>query len=72
MRLCDCVEQKNRVKIGNAWEKKNAEFKRCVGRPERGTPLHTWQMHQLSNGAVNLNAKIQKEKAENEEGTVWR
>ena len=72
VKLCDCVEQKNRVKIGNTWEKKYAEFIICMGRPERGTPLHTWQMHQLSNGAGNLNAKIQKEKAENEEGTVWR
>jgi hypothetical protein len=28
-------------KIGNAWEKKYAELKRCVEMPEKGTPLHT-------------------------------
>ena len=39
--------------------------------PEKGTPLFNWQMNQLSNGASSLNAKIRKEKAENEEGTVW-
>ena len=33
--------------------------------------LYNWQMHQLGNGAASLNAKIRKEKAENEEGTVW-
>ena len=27
--------------INNAWEKKYAEFKRCVEMPEKGTPLHT-------------------------------
>ena len=42
-----------------------------MGIPERGTPLYTWQYNQLSNGAGSLNAKIRKEKAENEEGTVW-
>ena len=26
MKLSDCVVQKNRAKIGNAWEKKYAEF----------------------------------------------
>jgi hypothetical protein len=39
--------------------------------PEKGTPLHTWKMHQLSNGAGSLNAKMRKERAENEEVTVW-
>jgi hypothetical protein len=29
------------------------------------------QMNQLSNGASSLNARIRKEKAENEEGTIW-
>ena len=33
--------------------------------PEKGTPLYNWQMHQLSNGAGSLNAKIRKELAEN-------
>ena len=42
-----------------------------MGIPERGTPLYTWQNNQLSNGAGSLNVKIRKEKAENEEGTVW-
>ena len=28
-------------------------------------------MHQLSNGSKGLDAKIQNEIAENEEGTVW-
>jgi len=69
VKLCDCVEQKNCVKIGNAWEKKYAEFKICVGRPERGTPLFNWQMRQLSNGADSLNAKIRKEIEKNEGST---
>jgi hypothetical protein len=34
----DCVEQMNRAKIGNTWERKFVEFKRCVEMPERGTP----------------------------------
>ncbi len=60
--------EKNRKKIGNAWEKKYAEFKSYDGMPERGTPLHTWQKNQLSNTHVScLNAKIRKELEENEE-----
>ena len=51
VKLCDCVEQLNRAKIGNAWERKFVEFKRCVGMPEIGTPLYNWQQNQLSNGA---------------------
>jgi hypothetical protein len=31
--------------MGIAWEKKYAEFKRCVEMPEKGTPLHTWQQN---------------------------
>ena len=59
-------------KIGNTWEKKYAEFKRCVEMPEKGTPLHNWQKSQLSNTHDScLNAKIQKELAENE-GSIWR
>jgi hypothetical protein len=58
-------------KIGNTWEEKYDEFKRCVEMPKRGTPLNNWQSQHLSNGAGSLNAKIRKEKAENEEGTVW-
>ncbi len=69
--LADCVEQKNRPKIGNAWERKFDEFKRCVGMPEIGTPPRTWQLHQLSNGAASLNAKIREELAENKGSTIW-
>ena len=59
-------------KIGNTWEKKYAEFKRCVEMPEKGTPLHTWQLNQLSNTHDScLNAKIRKEIEENE-GSIWR
>ena len=70
----DCIEQKNCTKIGNAWEEKYDEFESYDGMPERGTPLHNynWQQNQLSNTHDgSLNAKIRKEKAENEEGTVW-
>jgi Zn ribbon nucleic-acid-binding protein len=70
--LADCVEQKNRSKIGNAWERKYDEFKRCVGMPKKGTPLHNWQGKQLRNGASSLNVKIRKEEAENKGSTVWR
>ncbi len=66
VKLSDCVEQKNHVKISNGWEKKYAEFKRCVEMPEKETLLHTWQQNQLSNRAGSLNAKIQKEIKENE------
>jgi len=67
VKLVDCVEQKNRAKIGNAWEEKYTEFKSYDGMPEKGTPLHTWQKSQLSNTHdCCLNAKIQKELAENE------
>ena len=59
------------TKMGIAWEKKYAEFKRCVEMPEKGTPLHTWQQNQLSNRAGSLNAKIQKEIKENEGSIKW-
>jgi hypothetical protein len=39
--------------------------------PERGTPLHTWQNNQLSNGSKGLNAKIWKEIEENEGNAIW-
>ena len=48
--LSDCIEQKNRTKIGNVWERKYDEFESYDGMPEIGTPLYTWQMNQLSNG----------------------
>jgi hypothetical protein len=70
--LADCVEQKNRANIGNAWERKFNEFKRCVGMPKKGTSLHYWQKNLLSNGASSLNAKIRKENEENEGRFVWR
>ena len=71
MKLSDCVEQKNREKISNAWEKKYAEFKSYDGMKEKGTTLHTWQKNQLSNGPVSLNAKIRKELAENKGSSIW-
>jgi hypothetical protein len=72
VKLSDCVEQKNRVKMGIAWEEKYAEFESYDGMPEKGTPLYNWQMNQLSNGHAScLNAKIRKEYAENK-GSIWR
>jgi hypothetical protein len=67
--LAYCIEQKNCAKIGNAWVRKFDAFKRCVRMPKKGTPLHNWQQNQLS---YSLNAKIQKEEAENKGTTVWR
>ena len=67
VKLFDCVEQKNRAKIGNAWEEKFAEFKSYNGMPKKGTLLYNWQQNQLSNTHPScLNAKIQNELAENE------
>ena len=71
MKLSDCVEQMNHVKIGNTWERKFIEFKRCVEMPERGTTLYNWQVYQLSNGANSLNAKIREEIEENKGSTEW-
>ena len=51
VRLFDCVEQKNRTKIGNAWERKYAEFESYDGMPKRRTKLYNWEQNQLSNGA---------------------
>ena len=71
MKLSDCVEQKNRVKIGNAWEEKYAQFVSYDGMPKKGTPLFTWQQNELNNGHAScLNAKIRKELAENK-GSIW-
>jgi len=39
--------------------------------PALNSKLHTWQHNQLGNGHGSLNAKIQKELAENEGRTVW-
>jgi hypothetical protein len=58
VKLSDCVEQKNREKMGIAWEKKYAEFESYDRMPEKGTPLYNWQQNQLNNVAVSLNAKI--------------
>jgi len=70
--LSDCVEQKNRAKIGNAWERKFDEFESYDGMPERRTPLFYWQHNQLSNTHGScLYAKIQKELAENKGSIVW-
>jgi hypothetical protein len=72
VKLVDCVEQKNCAKIGNAWEDKYTEFESYDGMPKRGTLLHTWQKSQLSNTHGScLNAKIQKELAENKGSTIW-
>jgi hypothetical protein len=62
---------KRMLVAGIAWEEKYAEFKRCVEMPERGTPLFYWQQHQLGNDKASLNAKIQKELAENKGSTTW-
>jgi hypothetical protein len=67
----DCVEQKNHVKMGIAWEKKYADFESYDGMPERGTLLFNWQQNQLSIGAGSLNAKIREERAENKGSTIW-
>jgi hypothetical protein len=64
--------EEKKMRMGIVWEEKYAEFKRCVGMPERGTPLHNWQKYQLDNGNASLNAKIQKELAENKGSTTWR
>jgi hypothetical protein len=69
-KLFDCVEQKNRTKSGNAWERKYAEFESYDGMPEKGTQLYTWKQ-QFSNGTGGLNAKIRKELEENEGSTIW-
>ena len=46
MKHSDCIEQKNRAKIGNAWEKKYAKFESYNGMPERVTSLYFWQRNQ--------------------------
>ena len=71
VKLSDCVEQKNRAKISNAWEKKYAKFESYNGMPERVTSLYYWQQNQLSNGPTSLNAKIREELAENKGSTIW-
>jgi len=71
VKLSDCIEQKNRAKIGNVWEKRYAEFVSYDGMPKRGTRLYFWQQNQLSNGPASLNAKIREEIAENEGSTIW-
>ena len=71
VKLTDCVEQKNRTKRDNAWERKYTEFESYNGMPKKGTLLHTWQKHQLGNGTGGLNASIRKELAENKGSTIW-
>jgi hypothetical protein len=71
VKLSDCVEQKNREKMGIAWEKKYAEFESYDRMPEKGTPLYNWQQNQLNNVAVSLNAKIWEELGENKGSTIW-
>jgi hypothetical protein len=71
VKLFDCIEQKNRAKIGNAWEEKYDEFESYDGMPERGTKLYIWQQNQLRNARFSLNAKIRKELADYKGSTVW-
>jgi hypothetical protein len=53
--------RKNRVKIGNAWVKKYAEFESYDGMPKIGTRLYNWQSQQLGNTRAScLNAKIRE------------
>ncbi len=40
VRLVNCVWQKKRDALGNKWENKYAEFKRCVVMPLKGTTLY--------------------------------
>ena len=73
VKLFDCVEQKNRTKRNNAWERKYAVFESYDGMPKKGTPLYNWQENQLSNTHGScLNAKIQKEIEENKGSTIFR
>jgi Zn ribbon nucleic-acid-binding protein len=73
VKLANCVEQKNCAQMGIVWEEKYDEFESYDGMPERGTPLDTWQKSQLGNTHGScLNAKIQKELAENKGSTIWR
>jgi hypothetical protein len=59
VKLSDCVVQKNRDKMGIAWERKYAEFKLYEGMPEKGTTLYNWQHIQLGNTHPScLNAKF--------------
>ncbi len=72
MKLFDCVSQKKCGVLGNNWENKYAEFKRCVEMPKKGNKLCNWQSNELGKGAASLNAKIRKELAENKgSSTVW-
>jgi hypothetical protein len=60
VKLSDFVEQKNRAKIGNAWEEKYAQFVSYDGMLKKGTPLYTWQQNELNNGhpsCLNANSE---------------
>ena len=52
------------------WEE-CAEFEAHDGMHVLGTKLHNWQKNQLSNRPTSLDARIEKEIATNEWGTVW-
>ena len=71
VKLVNCVEKKNRATMSIAWEEKYAEFVSYDGMPKNETPLFTWLKTQLGNGHASLNAKIQKELAENKGSTIW-
>ena len=70
-RLFDCVAQNNCAKLDNKWEQKYAEFERCMEMPTENSKLYNWQHNQLNTGAGGLDAKIQREIAENEGSTMW-
>ena len=63
--------EKNKMRMGIMWEEKYAEFVSYDGMPKNETPLFTWLKTQLGNGQASLNAKIQKELAENKGSTIW-
>ena len=54
VKLDNCVEQKNSMKMGNAWERMYAEFKSYDGMPKKGIPLKNWQKNQLKNGHATV------------------
>ena len=64
-------KSKRMLAAGIVWEEKYDEFESYDGMPERGTPLNTWQKHQLGTAHASLNPKIQKERAENKGSTIW-
>ena len=54
VKLDNCVEQKNSMKMGNAWERMYAEFESYDSMPKKGIPLKNWQKNQLKNGHATV------------------